>query len=480
MRIGFFSAPSRVFLVGACLILAGCELTVATVSVPELDIPMESKFSNGAESAVEADLRQTDWWRAFGSAELDGIVGTLLTTNPDIAAASLRLLQADLNLSNARQRTPNVSAGAAITNTSATDLAGDRTLESSGEFSASVSWEADLWGRISSEGDAAAASLLVTAHDRDALTNSLIASVLRNYITLSFIRRDIGATERVVDIRRTSLSITQQRFERGVEATDAGSVNSAQENLFAAQSDLPRLALDLRRTINAIDVLTGVVPSSRDTITGTLPSRLPAMALATGTPLQLLDRRPDVLASAARLRAANANITVSVADRFPSLMLASTLRSGGSDIGDILDIDSIIASLVADLMLTVFDGGRGTRIIAIRQAEAEELAHAYVSTVLIALREVEDALSAETLLAEQSTLLAARLDAAREATQIARDRYRDGTGAYLTLLDAGRSEANAESAYLNAERSRWLNRVDLMLALGGRWSNPSVENVDGL
>ena len=93
-----------------------------------------------------------------------------------------------------------------------------------------------------------------------------------------------------------------------------------------------------------------------------------------------------------------------------------------------------------------------------------------MAAVLSAVAEVEDALAGERRLAERSRLLTARLSAAREATSIARERYRDGTGTYLTLLDASRSEASAETAFLNVEKSRWLNRVDLMLALGGTWA----------
>ena len=198
---------------------------------------------------------------------------------------------------------------------------------------------------------------------------------------------------------------------------------------------------------------------------------LPSLGGATGTPAQLLDRRPDVRSAAARLQAANANIGVSVAERFPSLSLGATFRSGGADLSDILDVDNIVATLAADLMLTIFDGGRGSRLIEIRQAEAEELAHGYVATVLGAINEVEDLLAAERQLARQAAKLNERLEAARNATEIATERYRDGTGAYLTLLDSSRSETNAETALIAVERNRWLNRVDLMLALGGRWSS---------
>ena len=312
--------------------------------------------------------------------------------------------------------------------------------------------------------------MLATSYDRDALANSLIASVVRNYISIAFDRRQFAATKRIVDSRATSLAITQDRFGLGIEGTTAGTVTSAEENLAAARADLPDLELSILRNTNALDLLLGRVPNSRSDIAGRLPARLPDMAFSTGGPVDLLQRRPDIRAAEARLASANANIKVSLAERFPTLTLNGSLRSGGADLGQILDIDNVIASLTADLLLTVFDGGRGSRLVSLRRAEAEELAQSYVATVLAAVAEVEDALAGERLLAERSRLLAARLSSALEATAIARERYRDGTGTYFTLLDASRSEASAETALLNVERSRWLNRVDLMLALGGTWA----------
>ena len=411
------------------------------------------------------------WWREFNSPELNGIITDVVAQNPDLASAALRVLQSELELGNIRaQGVPSVSAGASATSTSSTDFFGDRDTNTSGDLTASVRWEADLWGRIAREGDSGEARLLATSYDRDALANSLIASVVKTYVGIAFDRRAITSTERIIESRSVSLAITEERFGRGIDGTSAGNVKSAEENLAAAQAELPEIQLTIARGANAIDTLVARVPTSRSDIQGRLPTQLPQVSFSTGTPVELLERRPDIRAAAARLTAANANIDVSLADRFPTLTLTGNLFSSGEDLDQILDIDSVIASLTADLLVTVFDGGRGIRLVSIRRAEAEELANTYVSTVLAAIGEVEDALAGERFLAERSRLLDIRLDAAREATTIAQERYLDGTGDYLTLLDASRSEASAESAFLGVERNRWLNRTDLILALGGTWA----------
>ena len=453
---------------GAALVSA-CAISGDPVETPNMGLTDQAAFSSGVPQS-SLPMVTSGWWLALGSSDLDALIEALAASNPDLAAASLRVLQSELELGTTRaQGRPTVTAGLSRTSTSATGLTGERETSTSVDLNAQVRWEADLWGRIASEGNASAARLLATGYDRDALANSLIASVVRTYVSIALDRRQIGATQRIVDSRETSLAIAEDRFTLGVEGTTAGTVKSAEENLAAARADLPDLELNILRNTNTLDVLTGRFPTSRFNVAARLPARLPSAAFSTGRPIDLLQRRPDIRAAEARLMSANANINVSVADRFPTLTLNGSLRSGG-DLDEILDIDNIIASLTADLLLTVFDAGRGSRLVSLRRAEAEELAQSYVTTVLAAVAEVEDALAGERLLAQRSRLLSTRLSAAREATAIARERYRDGTGTYLTLLDASRSEASAETAFLNVERSRWLNRVDLMLALGGTWA----------
>lgn len=451
------------------VLLSACTIAGDPVETPDMGLTDQAAFSSGVPRS-SVPMVTSGWWQTLGSSELDALIEALAASNPDLAAASLRVLQSELELGTTRaQGRPTVTAGLSRTSTSATDFTGERDTSTSVDLNAQIRWEADLWGRIAREGDASAARLLATGYDRDALANSLIASVVRTYVSIAFDRRQIGATQRIVDSRKTSLAIAEDRFALGVEGTTAGTVKSAEENLAAVRADLPDIELSVLRNTNALDVLMGRVPTSRPDVAARLPARLPDIAFSTGRPVDLLQRRPDIRAAEARLLSANANINVSLADRFPTLTLNGSLRSGG-DLDEILDMDAIIASLTADLLLTVFDAGRGSRLVSLRRAEAGELAQSYVATVLAAVAEVEDALAGERLLAQRSRLLSTRLSAAREATAIARARYRDGTGTYLTLLDASRSEASAETAFLTVKRSRWLNRVDLMLALGGTWA----------
>ncbi|MEL7106198.1 MAG: TolC family protein, partial [Pseudomonadota bacterium] len=252
-------------LLGAVL-LSACAITADPVQTPNAGLTQQAVFSAGVPQ-TSLPMVTSGWWRSLGSSELDALIEALAESNPDLAAASLRVLQSELELGTTRaQGRPTVTAGLARTTTSATDFTGDRETNSSVDLSASVRWESDLWGRIASEGDASAARLLATGYDRDALANSLIASAVRTYVSIAFDRRQIVATQRIVDSRETSLAIAEDRFALGVEGTTAGTVKSAEENLATARADLPDLELAILRNTNGLDVLMGRVPTSRSDV----------------------------------------------------------------------------------------------------------------------------------------------------------------------------------------------------------------------
>lgn len=455
-----------------CFAAAACSADATRVDVPSAGLTEVSRF---AGEPVIARGNSIEWWDALGASGLSQRIDALVAQNPDLAASAFRVLQRELDLGNVRSwRLPVGTAGLNTTTTSAEGISATRETTSTITGSVSASWELDLWRRIAAEGNSAAATLLASVEDREALINSLIAQMIRAYIAAGFDTRQIRATQDVAASRVSTLEIVEQRFAFGVSDTTAGNVASARESLAAARADLPGLELSLIEQLNRMDVLTGAVPRSRVGSSVALPIAPPARRGGAGIPLELLDARPDIRAAAARLTAANANIRVSVAERLPAATLTGRLQSSGETLEELFDINALVASLIADLTATLFDGGRGSRLVAIREAEARALAQDYVATVLGAMEEVENTLAAERLLAIQAARLRDRLNAAREATEIARDRFAAGTGDFLTLLESSRAELSAETAYLQAQERRWNARVDLQLALGGPWLPPPV------
>jgi len=155
-------ARRTVLALPTVLLAASCTSDVETVPTPTAGVTADAVYSTNAMTQA-MPMVSSGWWYALGSTELDALVARLITSNPDLAAASLRVLQSELELGNARaQRLPTVSASTATTGSSSTNITGDRSSDATGDLSATVRWEADLWGRIAREGDRAAALLLAS------------------------------------------------------------------------------------------------------------------------------------------------------------------------------------------------------------------------------------------------------------------------------------------------------------------------------
>ncbi|MEM7256576.1 MAG: efflux transporter outer membrane subunit [Pseudomonadota bacterium] len=453
------------------LLLGACATQQNAVLLPTLDISESTRFSVMASD--EASMLATRWWGSFDSPALQEIINKVIAGNTDLTAMTLQIQQSRLELAVAgAARQPVVTGGLSASAASAPSIGdGSRETSRAYDLNTGISWEADLWGRLANSNQAAAARLLATQADADAFINATIAQTIRSVIGVAFDQRQIEATKRIIKNRSDSLAIVKDRYRSGVESTSVATVSAAEETLAAARADLPVQQLSLIKSANQLSLLAGEIPRSDTSMAASYAKVLPASVTSftglTLSPLDLLERRPDVRAAHARLNAANANIAVSLAERFPRLTLGGLLRSSADGLDMLLDLDNLALSLTTDIMATLFDGGRAQRQSEIRRAEAEAVAAQYVGTVLTALTEVENTINAELLLTRQSRFMRKRLTAARKTTEITTERYRSGFATYLSLLDASRSEALAQTAWLNVERSRWLNRVDLLLALGG-------------
>ncbi|MCE8006869.1 TolC family protein [Aestuariivita sp.] len=164
----------------AGLVLNGCDATGVSVNIPSTGLETASSLAGGTSAPRAEAIR---WWDTLGAPDLSARIDRLIAQNPDLAANAFRVLQRESDVSNATsRRLPTATAGASATGQSAAGIEGVRDGTTRLDGSGAVTWEADLWGRIAAEGDAARADLLASANDRQALTNSLIAQMMRAYV----------------------------------------------------------------------------------------------------------------------------------------------------------------------------------------------------------------------------------------------------------------------------------------------------------
>jgi multidrug efflux system outer membrane protein len=453
-------------LLFAALVLAGC------ASVPDAPAqpPVPEKFHEQADrwlasAPAEAQDRGT-WWKAFGDPVLDTLVERAGTANTNIQVAAARLQQARaLARSVDADRSPQVGVGVSAARQAGLNTANGMRPATLTQAGANLSYEVDLFGRLSQASRAAS----LDAQSRAALLQStrllVQAETAQAYLALRAVDADRAIMRETVTAYEGTLRVTRRRQQAGdIAELDVARVET---ELAATQSEA--IALDRRRAEleHELAVLTGEAASNfkldEHEWTTALP-RIPA-----GVPATVLARRPDVSAAQSQILAAQSRVGVARAAWFPNIALTAAGGYASPDIGDLFKWSTRAWGVGALLSLPIFDGGRREAGVQGAQAQLDEAAAAYRGQVLVAFKEVEDQLSGLRLLDEQAEVQTRAVTFAARATQLSESRYRNGLDSQLELLDARRSELRNRRQALEVKASQYQATIALIRALGGGW-----------
>lgn len=408
----------------------------------------------------------TAWWRNFGSAELDRLMGEASTGNQDLRAAVARVAQAKANAKIAGAAIyPTVGTDASVTRTSR--FGSTRTTNTTNyQAGLSIGYEVDLFGRIHATESAALARLASSRYDQEALALTVSANVALTYFQLLALRERIAlATESLNTSRRLLLLLDEQR-----RIGTTSDLEVAQQRVSVAQQSaaIPALRQVERQTLSTLALLLGRLPQNFE-IAGQRLSAINAPPVMGGMPSALLFRRPDVRGAEADLKAAHLDIAAARAARFPRIQLTADGGTTSAALSGLFGPGSFLITLVGGLTAPIFEGGRLKAQQELTQARYEELMETYRTATLSAFRDVENALSGA---AQYRLQLAAAREAraqAREAYRLAELRFRAGTIDFLTVLDTQRSIISADDSVVQAQLSQFSALVDLYKALGGGW-----------
>lgn len=467
-----------------CVGAAGCSVG-PKYSRPETAAQTTAGYHRAGTHEQEVkDFNDVDrWWERFGDPPTAMLVREALEKNYDLKAAAARVLQAEAALAEAHgRRLPDISYGITRDRSKVSfDLGGFAGGGRLSFFSTtwqegfSIAYILDIFGKLKHAERAAWAQMLATEASEQALTNSLIASVINARINIATLQRQLAIAKANTENQQKTLVIVERRYEQGL----VGPVDTrlARENLAASQGVEPAIELSLIQARHALDVLLARPPGSSENLPETL-SELPDLApVPIGIPAYLLDRRPDVRAAELALRSANEMIGVSIAQLFPDLTLSGRYGSTASEWHDMWNEFRATEtySLSMGLLQPVFRGGQIRAQIKAAKARYAELAANYNSTVLTALKEVEDALAGEQMLQEQLQYAERRLEEAKAAEELSVQRYQQGVTGILTVLSSEQARRAAEQELTVLKGQLWTTRVNLYLALGGDWNKEQKE-----
>ncbi len=455
------------------------EAPLQTQNQTQTDQPLGPHDTGSWTAAQPADdAHRGQWWTVFGDPTLNQLEDQAQAANQDLKAAAARVQQARAVTQAARASWfPSFDAGFGPTYEHASPASQylpqntQVPTQTLWRAQGTASYEADLFGRVSSNVNAARSDAQQSEALFRSVQLSLQADVAQNYFQLRQFDSDIDLYRRTVTLREDALKLVERRFKEGdISELD---VSQARNELASARADAVGVARQRAASEHSLAILLGKAPADftfAQTPLVPVTARVPA-----GLPSTLLERRPDIAAAERAMAAANARVGLAKSAFFPKLDITGAFGYESTTLGDLFMWSSRAFFLgpLAGTALTVplFDGGRRKANLAQARAKYDEDVAQYRQQVLVAFREVEDNLSDLRLLDDQIREQNDAVNASQRAAHLSRTQYEEGEVSYLNVIDSERSVLVSQLQASHLEGSQAVATVNLIRALGGGWGD---------
>jgi multidrug efflux system outer membrane protein len=452
------------------------------------------------------------WWRNFNDPTLNALVERAARSNPDLQEAVLRIVEARTQVqSAAAQGLPNVratgsyqrdqlgikgflesdgvydkvnqlgapnspantiapGAGPALQNSANNLLTQLSSPVNFWQAGFDASWELDLFGRVRRSVEAADAQSQAAVESRNDALLSLEAEVAQTYMQLRGAQALHDITTSLVDQQREIVTLTQSQAKVGL-ASELD-VKSATAQLAQTQAQLPQYEQQIAQALNGLAYLVGEAPGALEadlSAPGIVPPVPPTVPV--GLPSTLARRRPDIRRAEANLHAATANVGVAVAQFYPDVSLTGQVGTRASNASDLSRWSHLFYSFGPSISLPIFQGGALVSNLRMSKAQEAEAAIDYRKTVLMALRDVDNALVVYRTDQARRDSIGESVTAEQTAFDLARDSYRKGLTSFINVLDAELQLAQARQQYAQDTVQVSTDLVSLYKALGGGWQD---------
>ncbi|RFU45273.1 efflux transporter outer membrane subunit [Paraburkholderia sp. DHOC27] len=467
------------------------------------------------------------WWRSFADPTLDSLIERAASGNLDLQEAVLRIVEARTQeQSAAAQGLPNVRAsgsyqreqlgakgilqeegvyskidqlGAPNSPINAIAPGAGATLEKGAngaldsltspinlwQMGFDASWELDLFGRVRRSVEAANAQTEAAIESRNDALVSLEAEVAQTYMQLRGAQALREITQSLVDQQRDILTLTQSQAKVGL-ASEVD-VKGAASQLAQTQAQLPQYDQQIAQALNGLAYLLGEPPGALADELST-PAAVPPVppTVPVGLPSTLARRRPDIREAEANLHAATANVGVAVAQFYPDISLTGQVGTRGTVASGLTHWSNLFYSFGPSISLPIFQGGALVANLHLNEAQQKQAAIDYRKSVLMALRDVDNALAVYRTDQARLAALGDAVAAQQTTFDLSRDSFRKGLVTFINVLDAERQLGDARQQYAQGTTQVSTDLVALYKALGGGWqegaavsSNPDAAPAQG-
>jgi NodT family efflux transporter outer membrane factor (OMF) lipoprotein len=475
--------------------LAGCAVGPDFVrpAAPKTDtylpepLPAQTSGSEGVAGAVQhfrpgEDL-PAEWWQAFHSETLNGLIREALKNSPSVASAQAALRQAretatatrdsllypgaELDLGVTRERLSSAALGIP------SSVASSSTTLTIYNAAINASYTPDIFGGARRQVEGARAQAEYQRQELESAYLSLTSSLVTTAVMEASLRGQLQATQEIAAAEEDELRISKAQFQTGAIARNA--VLTSQTQLAQTRAGLAPLEKALGQTRHQLAILSGRLPNANDLPQFTLESFTLPDELPVSLPSALVHQRPDILAAEAQLHAACAAVGVATANMYPQLPLTASVGSEPLTLGQLFDSSSLVWSAGASLIQPLF---LATELAARRRAAADAYDQAtaqYRQTVLAAFQNVADALQALQSDANALDSQAQADAAALSSLSLTREQFQIGAASHLDLFVAQSQYSQTHLALISAQAARFADTAALLQAMGGGWWNRKSE-----
>lgn len=444
------------------ILFDGCSLA------PELNVPAIEEPQNIREENIHVDKT---WWKTFNDDALNLLIEQALTQSDDLKLSALKVLKArqTLGLSEANEM-PSVNANASVSRqkTSYETYQHNRALYDEKAFNATLSYEIDLWGKLSSQNEANWSSYLASKAARETVRNTLIHDVFSAYVTLVSLRMRLDILEQTVQSYQAAYDLRAKQSRAGTISDVLANQTLAQWHNTQAAYEALKQSYALQQ--NALGILIGASPKAMQEPYALSPVLPKALTIPQGVPSLLLEHRPDITEALQTLHGKNALIGVEKSAYFPSFSLTGSLGQQSESLDAIVHSSATKWSLAPGLSVPIFDFGRIEQRVAISKTDLQTALVGYEQTVKKAYKEVYDALAKTQTLRRQYALQEEELNAYRNVLSLTQKRFDRGVANPLEVIDARKNVLSGSLALVVTEQALLIAQSELFKALGGGWN----------
>ena len=476
----------------ACLTLAGCAIRQAPVGEEIMPESARAQIPGHWAGPHRSGTVVPNWILSFHDPELTALVADAVERNPDLKAAAARVeasraavriaasslypriamkglgsrqgqeLRGDID----RGINPPDFGGTGVENSGGSNI--DTSVDESSRrwvygIAAGAAWEADVWGRIRSKKAAAKAESEALEADYEFARQSLAAAVARAYFTTIEAAQQEANAQETLNIYQEYSKLTDIQKQHGFASDfDVSQITSrtasAEDALYTAQQVRAQ-------TIRAIEVVTSHYPAGRFDVRRSFPGQ--PRAVPAGLPAQILERRPDLIASERRFAAAFHRVNEARTARLPRFALSAASGLGTAELEGVGTLNALVWSFAAGITQPIFFGGELQAAVDLRTAEQKAAAASYVGHALRAFGEVEDAFANDYYLRKREGALSDAVSSSADSIKFGRKQLEEGQIDMFTVLRLTGENLAAKVQYTQIQASRLRERVNLYLALGG-------------